>query len=143
MVDTIQAGLGGVADSFIGPNQPEYAAIEPRIVRYGYEPRRATQLIEELGYTKSNDGYYRDGASQPLNVELRTIDGFDVNLKTLFPVADYWQRVGVGVDPVVIPRSRASDLRYRTTFPGFEMTRNPNYVERLQIFHSSQMRLPE
>ena len=143
MADTMMAGLSSVAHSFIGPNQPEYRDIEHRIVRYAYDPRRAVQTIEDLGYLRGSDGFFRDSESRRLSVEIRSVEGFDINLKSLFPIADAWQRVGVAVDPVVTSRAKANDREYRATFPGFDMTRNPNYVERLLIFHSSQMRLPE
>src|SRR5207247_4617505 len=58
LVDTLQFGLSSVAHSLYGPHNVEYPAIESSIVKYDYDPRRAAQLIEELGYTKGPDGIY-------------------------------------------------------------------------------------
>lgn len=143
LADTLLPGMSGVAHSFVGPDQPWYQEIQPFVVRYDYDPRRSRQLIEGLGYTLGGDGFFRDATGQRLTIEARTNEGWDFHFKTLYPVADYWQRVGVGVDIVVLNRAQAQDRMIRATFPGFEVIRNPTHVERLLIFHSSQMRTPE
>jgi len=144
IVDVLQPGLTTVADSYMTPNQPEYREIEGRnVVRYPYDPARATQMIESIGYTKGADGGYRDAAGQRLAVEVRTTAGDDLRDKMLFAIADDWQRAGVGVDPVIIPRQRAGDLEYRATFPAFELTRNPQDVRGLRSQHSRNAALPE
>ncbi len=143
LADTLLPGMSGVAHSFVGPDQPWYNEIQPQVVKYDYDVRQARQLIEGLGYTMGGDGFFHDATGQQLRVEARTNDGFDFHFKTLYPVADYWQRAGVGVDVLVLNRAQAQDPRTRATFPGFEVIRNPTHVERLLIFHSSQMRTPE
>ena len=127
----------------MSPNQPEYKDVEARIVRYDFDPRRASQIIEALGYSKGSDGLFRDAANQKLSIDFRTVEGFDVHHKTLFPIADAWQRTGVGVDAFVIPRVQVVNPQYRATFPGLELLRNPNHMSRLLIYRSSQLRLPE
>src|SRR5678816_1061133 len=52
MADSIQFGVVPVAETFFSPRSPYYAAIEPQIVRYPYDPRRSAALIEELGYRR-------------------------------------------------------------------------------------------
>src|SRR5436309_12825199 len=71
MVDALQSGVTPVADVWLNPNHPLFRQIEPRIVKYPYDPRRAQQLIEEMGYRKDVDGFYRDSADQRLSVEIR------------------------------------------------------------------------
>lgn len=123
LVDTILGGVVPVADIGVAPNQPEYREILGRIARYEYDARKAAQLIEALGYARGSDGVFRDGAGQRLGVELRTLDGDDLRNKVILAVADHWQRAGVAVEPVIMPRQRQRDLEYRATFPGFEMVR--------------------
>lgn len=108
MVATIQHGLVPVADTIVGPNEPEYKDIERSIVRYTYEPRMGAQILGGLGYTMAPDSTFRDAANQRLGVELRTTGG-DGSEKSMLAVADYWQRVGVGSRP------SASPARERTT----------------------------
>jgi peptide/nickel transport system substrate-binding protein len=136
LIDTLQGGLSPIAHTNFTPQQPEYKDIQGQIVRYEYDPRRAAQLIEGLGYTRGPDSMFRDGAGQPLSVELRSTPGRDVNEKTTLVVADHWRAVGVGVDVVVIPAQRNQDREYRQTRPGFEVVGQPDDIYR---FHSNQI----
>ncbi|MBM2809667.1 MAG: hypothetical protein HW416_426 [Chloroflexi bacterium] len=123
MVDTLMDGQTSIAHTFINPKESDYKDIEPYIARYDYDPRRAAQMIEGLGYVKGLDGFYRDGAGQRLTVEARESRGSQATLV----IADQWQRAGVGADVVVIPPQRNEDLEYRATFPGFEVVRRGNF----------------
>jgi peptide/nickel transport system substrate-binding protein len=144
MVEVLMSGLSAVGHSWLNPGQAEYREIEARnVVRYEYDPRRATQLIESVGYTRGPDGIYRDSANQRLNVEIRTTVGDDLREKILFTIVDEWQRVGVSAEPVMVPRQLAADLEYRATFPAFEIVRNPNDVRGTRTLHSRYTALPE
>jgi len=143
LADTLLPGMSGVAHSFVGPDQPWYNDVQPQVVKYDYNPRLARETIEGLGYTMGPDSFFHDASGQKLTIEARTNDGFDFHMKTLYPSADYWQRAGIGVDTLVLNRAQAQTPTIRATFPGFEVIRNPTAFDRLLIFHSSQMRLPE
>lgn len=142
MADVLMAGFSTIFHSWLGPYEPEYRRLEHLIVKYEYDPRKATQMIEELGYARGPDGFFRDGADQKLSVEARTIS-LDINQKALFAVTDSWQRIGVGAEPVVVPTARQSDREYRATFPGFDLLRGAARVEQLDWLHSAGARLPE
>ncbi len=145
MVDALQAGQSLVAHSYLSPKEPEYRDIERSIVRYDYDPRRAGEIIEGLGYVRGSDGGFRDAAGQRLTVEIRTTGGDDLQEKTMLSMSDYWQRVGVTVEPVVVPRQRAQDREYRANFPGFEEVRQPNDLTTgaLTRYLGSESALPE
>jgi peptide/nickel transport system substrate-binding protein len=142
LVDDLYAGRGSVAHVFLGPTEPEFRGIEGSLVRYEYDPRRATQLIEGLGYAKGADGFFRDRADQRLALELR-VDPGESEQKTAFAVADAWQQLGVGVEPVVTPSQRARDLEYRYTFPALYLRSHSGRIRALLNYHSSQIPLPE
>jgi peptide/nickel transport system substrate-binding protein len=142
MVETIQAGRGTVAHSLVIPGIPEYREVEAAAVRYDYDPRRSAQLIEEMGFARGADGFMRDGAGRILSQELRTTKEAH-NEAALYPVADYWQRVGVQVDPMVIPPQRISDRPFRAQFPAFEVIGQPNTVKALSRLRLAQTPLPE
>ncbi len=142
MVDSIQSGVVPIAHVFVAPDEPEFRAIDSAVVKYNFDPRAAAQVIEQLGYTKGSDGVYRDGSGQRLEVELRATAG-DLNQKTMFGIASYWQRLGLAPETVAIPPQRARDLEYRSTFPGFAVQRQGGELSFMENFHSSQARTPE
>jgi len=139
MADTLEGGLSSVVHALVGPKEREYADVESSIVRYDYDPRRAIQIIEGLGYVRAPDGIFRDSAGQRLEVEVNTTR-LDTHQKMLLAMNDLWPRAGVAVDPVVIPPQRAQDAEYRATFPGMALQGHPREVIR---FHGSEARLPE
>src|SRR5207248_1420086 len=49
MVDTLEYGVSSVAHSFLQPNQPQYREIDARLPRYDYDPRRALEILAQLG----------------------------------------------------------------------------------------------
>lgn len=140
IADTLMAGLVPVAHSYLAPTEPEYAATASYVVRYPYDPNRAAQAIQELGYTRGPDGGFRDDEGQRLSVEIRTTE--DSNPKGMLAIADYWQRIGVATDPVAIPASRARDREYRANFPAFQLLNQPNDPASLRFLHGSAARLP-
>src|SRR5207302_2667602 len=103
MADDIQAGLVPVSDTIIAPTQPEYHDLEPTLVKYPYDPRRATEMIQELGYTKGSGVMFADARGEPLSVEIRFVTSVDTTRLLSLATADYWTRIGVDARPLVIP----------------------------------------
>jgi peptide/nickel transport system substrate-binding protein len=139
LVDTVASGFSEVADSFLPIARTDYAEIKARAPRYGYDPRRAAQLIAELGYARAGDGIFRDGAGQRLDVEIRTTGDNDANVKLIHPVVDYWQQIGVAPEAVLIAPQLQSNREYRATFPAFGLYRHPNDVAFLPNFTSARV----
>jgi peptide/nickel transport system substrate-binding protein len=140
MAEALVGGLAPIADTIINPNHPAYREIEPSIVKYPYDARRATQLVEGLGYARGSDGMYRDSAGEPLVIEQRTTEA-DIHLKYLYTIGDYWKQIGVTQESVVISRQigPAAAREYRATRGGFELTRYPTNLDQ---FLSSEAPLP-
>jgi peptide/nickel transport system substrate-binding protein len=143
MADTLQAGLVPVAHNFLGPSTREWKDVEGSVVRTAYDPRRAAQLIEETGYVRGLDSSYRDASGQRLSVEIRTSQGDDLQEKTLFGAADYWQRIGVGVETMLVTPQQAEGREFRAVFPGFDVKRQPDDLSFLERIHGSKTPLPE
>jgi peptide/nickel transport system substrate-binding protein len=121
MTDSLNYGLGPIAHTWLQPDRPEFPAVESRIVRYGYDPRRSAQTIERLGYTKGADGIFRSAQGEPLKLELRTTDQRLIQPRSAFSVADYWKRLGVDVTTNNVPNQLIPDREYRSGFPAFEL----------------------
>lgn len=143
MVDSIQGAQVPIAHSVISPNQAIYPDLERNIVRYDYDPRRAMQLIEGLGYAQGGDGMFRDAAGQRLSVGIQVTTVLDIQPKSAFPVADYWHQVGVGVEVDFVPPQRGQDLEYRANFPSFALQRQAANLRPLRNLYSTQARTAE
>jgi len=144
LVDSLQFGLTSVAHSFLQPNQPQNREIEAQLPRYEFEPRRAEQMIGDLGYTKASDGFFRDAGGERLSVELRTTAQVDLQPAAQLIIADSWQRTGVAVEQMMIPVQRIREAPFRATFSSFELLNGPpNGEEGLGSLHGSRTRLPE
>jgi peptide/nickel transport system substrate-binding protein len=145
IADSIAGGLVPVAHSMINPSEPGYDVIEPALVKYEYDPRRATQMIEALGFRKGPDGVFLDAAGQKLGLEMRTTAQRDQQVKATVAVADFWQRIGIAAEPFVVPLQRLADREYRATFPGWEMVGGGSglLASQVQRYHSSSAPLPE
>jgi peptide/nickel transport system substrate-binding protein len=142
MAQTIQSGLSPVAHTFLRPGQAQYRDVEARAVRYDYDVRRTGQLIEGLGYVRGADGGYRDAGGRRLEFEDRTFET-DINRKTTFATADYWQRAGIGVDVVVVPTARQREREYMATYPGITQQRYLFDRALAKNMHSSRVPGPE
>jgi peptide/nickel transport system substrate-binding protein len=144
LAESLQAGLVSAADSFLNPREPDYPAVESNVVKYPYDLRRAAELIEELGYTRASDGFWVDSAGQRLSVEIRSTADNDIHHKSLFAVADYWQRMGINSEPLLIPIQRANDREWRAGQPGFGLQQQPNDLGVLpRVLHSSSAAVAE
>jgi len=143
MVDTFLFGLTSVGHTFVAPTEPEYAYVEPRIVRYDYDAHRAAQMIESLGYRKAADGLVRDAAGEKLALQIRTSQGDDRQEKAMYATADDWQRLGIDVERYLVPPQRASDAEFRATFPAFDLKGQAGTFDYAPSFHSRGIGLPE
>jgi peptide/nickel transport system substrate-binding protein len=143
LADTLMSGVVPIAEGPLSPGSREYEATKGGIVRYGYDPRRAAQLIEGLGYTKGGDGIYQDAAGQRLAFETRATAQRDIHVKTLFPLVDNWKALGLDISTQVIPAAQATDREEQATFPGFQVLRQPSGLARLTAYHTSEARTAE
>lgn len=141
LVHAFYAGHTTVADTFILPDEPEFAEVRGSAVRYEYDPRQAVEAIAALGYTRGPDGGFRDAAGQRLTVEVHS-GPTDILMKTKLSVASQWQHLGVGATPINDSDAQRRDVRYRATMPGFDTARFGS-VTAIRNFRSSEARLPE
>lgn len=134
MADVIQLGIVPVAHALFNPQDSVYKAVEGSIVKYDFDPRKAAETLEGMGFAKGVDGFYRDGAGQKLEIELRTSATRDVSNQAVLATGDYWQKAGVATNISITPPALARDENYRVTFPAFELAQNPNDVAILKSY---------
>jgi ABC-type transport system substrate-binding protein len=138
----LTAGMGMIAHSGLPIEQAVYREVERGAAKYEYDPRRAMQIVEALGYTRGADGTFQDAAGQRLTVEIRS-DDKDVNVRTVLAVADYWKKAGVHTEPLIYPTSRRTDFEYIALFPAFDTGGTYATLKSLTDIRKSEMRLPE
>jgi peptide/nickel transport system substrate-binding protein len=145
MTETFTGGLAPIADSLVLSHIPEFKAVESSIVRYDYDPRRASQMLESLGYARGSDNALRDAAGQRLWVEIRTTIGLPIQANVIYALADYWKQAGLDVDTIPISVQQMRDREYRATFPSFEMVSATTSLAVIDIvrWHSSKSPMPE
>jgi peptide/nickel transport system substrate-binding protein len=142
IADELQAGLVLIAHSYVRPGDLSYGDLTSQVVRYDYNPQRAGQVLEELGYVRDAERILRDASGQRLTLEVRATTSPVIHTKTMFPVADYWQRLGIAAEPLVVPIQRSNDLEYTANFPSFFVVRQPLGSANLDRFRGSEARLP-
>ncbi len=136
IIDSVQEGVGAISEIGLSTNSPYYGVIGPSVVEHSYDPRRAAQLLDGLGYTRGADGLLVDRAGQKLSVELRTTQDNAARLKALVIVADDWQKAGVGVVQSITPAQLQGDRAYRQDRPGFEINRVGAALDGIAAYHS-------
>jgi ABC-type transport system substrate-binding protein len=138
MANVMTLGLGSTLDSWVLRNTPEFKDVSGSIVTYPYDPRRAGDIIQSLGYSRGADGMFRDGSGSTITLEVRTLAA-DYNQRTTLAVVDYLRRSGVDASIVTIPPQRQGDAEYRSTFPGFQILLGSPAPT---ILHSSRAGVP-
>jgi ABC-type transport system substrate-binding protein len=76
-------------------------------------------------------------------LEVRAYAARDIHVKTLLPVVDAWQRLGLAAEADVRSVQQANDRQDQATFPSFLVLRQPNGVSRALALHTSEARVAE
>jgi peptide/nickel transport system substrate-binding protein len=142
LADSIGYGAP-VAHGLVSEISADYPAVQSGIVRYDYDPQRAAQMIQSLGYTKGQDGIYADANGERLSFEVRTAPG-DANEKAMLAIASGWQNLGLSTTPFLMSTAQNQDAYFRATFPAFGVRSHPTGLQYLRyFFHSDVARTPE
>lgn len=142
MADSLLGGQVPVAHVYLGPSEPGYPEIESAIVRYEYDPQRAAQIFEAIGYRRGADGGLRDRAAQRLALEIRGDPG-DIQQKSMLATADHWQQAGIAVETIPTPPQLSRDREYGATHPAFRLRLHSTNIGSIGSFHSSRAPLLE
>jgi peptide/nickel transport system substrate-binding protein len=143
LVETTQHGMTEVAHSMAHPSDPLYKSIEPSIVKYDHDPRRAATLIEGLGYTRGADGMFRDASGQLLPLDVRTSGGDDAHEAGVITIAENLKRIGVNSEPYLIPQIQRDDRAFNAQFPGVRLWRGSNDLLDMDRLHSREAAVAE
>lgn len=137
--DVINVGmLPPPANSMLAIGSPEFPQIKDSIVEYPYDPRRAAQLLEEMGFRRVGDSY-QDATGKELSIAfLESRGGAEEQL--VLAALNNWKQIGINGAADI--RSGSIDRETRATRPGLTLNSGSfNLAEprRLfQWFHGSQ-----
>jgi peptide/nickel transport system substrate-binding protein len=139
MNDVINLGTAPPPANIMMPvSAPEFPQIKDSVVDYPYDPRRAAQLIEEIGYTRVGD-FYRDASGKELSIDYLGAQGGAEEQAALF-MLDSWRRVGVNGTADL--RASSIEREVRATRPGLALQQGSFTMSEprrlFQWFHGSQ-----
>ncbi|MBM2811191.1 MAG: hypothetical protein HW416_1950 [Chloroflexi bacterium] len=127
-----------VADTVLAPDDPRWAWVDDVVTRYAHDPRRAQELLAEIGWQRGVDGGLVRESGERVVLPLWTVAGQDTE-KVIAIIAEDWKSMGARVDQYVIPRARSRDLEFRASFPGFYYAGiSPEYFNTLRRMESKE-----
>lgn len=141
LADGLQAGLVPIAHAMLGPASRSTRMSSPASCAYEYDPGRAGQIMEGLGYTR----HRTECSGTPELKACRSRFGPSGATTSTRNRSLQWRTtgnaLGVGVEQVLIPPQRLDDREWRATFPGFQLLRQPNDVAALKRYQGGRCRL--
>lgn len=138
MVGHLYQGQAPVADTFIPPTDVRWDWMRDVVARYEYDPRRAQQLLSEVGWRRGPDGAFATAAGEKVTIPIWTTEGGQWQDEMAI-TADYWKAMGISVEQHVTPTAQSRDRRLRATFPAFSSTSaGPVFFTIARSLHSAE-----
>jgi peptide/nickel transport system substrate-binding protein len=116
LVEVLTGNNGRVSPSVTSPLADYHPQVLQTITKYPYDPRRAQQLIEEIGLTRGGDGTYTSAAGGALNLEVWHIEGA-TNERENAIIVEFLKKAGIGASSHTLPTSRLRDTEFRARLP--------------------------
>jgi len=130
-------GQGLITDHWV-PRQASYwNDVERAVTRYPFDARRAEQLMNEAGFTK-RDGFFASAAGERFRPDFLA-DGSPLFVREMELIQDTWARIGIDMDPKVLPAVAARLNESRTTFSDMYATTTGVREAQLDIFSTAQV----
>jgi peptide/nickel transport system substrate-binding protein len=140
--DGIYEGEGISSDTVTPPTADFYPVVERAVTKYPFDPRRAEQLMAEVGFTKQVDGFFTSPSEGRFSSEFKVIQGAQNEAERTI-MASVWRTVGFDVQEAVLPAAQALDGQVRATFPGMFTSAAPPGENPLQTFGTAGTPRPE
>ncbi len=114
--DGLLEGRGILMHGLTLPSDPWFQTVDRAVTKYPYDPRRAEQLLNDVGHTRGADGAF---GNPRFNLELRVSAGGQ-NEQQNNILVDGWKRNGIDATSVPFPVARLQDGEFRATFPALQ-----------------------
>jgi peptide/nickel transport system substrate-binding protein len=90
-------------------------ALDSSILTYPFDPRESERLMNQAGFSKGADGFYR-GEDGRLSFEAATVTSA-ASATELIVLADSLRAAGLDFQQRVVPAAQAQDNQVRSTYP--------------------------
>jgi peptide/nickel transport system substrate-binding protein len=130
---------GEVAHSFVHPRAAGYDQLRTGITQYPYDPRRATALMAEMGWTPGPDGVLQKGGARfQLGIRAEEAREKDAHI-----VQQDLKAVGIEGLIDISSNVMLRDAEHRQNFTGIALNQNPlGGVSAVRRFASEQIPTP-
>jgi peptide/nickel transport system substrate-binding protein len=119
-VDVLDAGKGQVAYTMASPGLPYYPELDRAVLKHPYDPRRAQELMAEVGWTKGADGFFVDAAGNKFTIEVASSAG-GKNEQEASVYVDSLRRAGFDAFQYITPVAQVDDNETRVTRGGLSL----------------------
>lgn len=100
----VQEVLGGRGTVVHGPIPPGSLGYHPEIRVIPFDPARASELLEELGWKRVEGSPYRKKGDEELVFSMTTVDQPDL-VATIGKIREAWERIGVNLEVHIVDGS--------------------------------------
>jgi peptide/nickel transport system substrate-binding protein len=113
-VDVLDLGKGRVAYTMASPGLTYYPELEKAVLKHPFDPRRAAELLAEVGWTKGPDGFFVDASGAKFPLEVASSAG-GKNEQEAAVYVDSLRRVGFDAVQYITPVALIDDNETRVT----------------------------
>lgn len=131
-------GQGLMAEHYVPGAMPYWSDVERAIIRHPFDPRRAEQLMNDAGFARDRSGFFASAAGERFKPDFLT-DGSPLFEREMNLIQDTWARIGIDMEPRLLPAAQARLLESRTTFPDMYATSTGIRESQLNIFSAAQI----
>lgn len=140
--DALMGGQGVVTEGLLHPRASYYSLIEPSIVKYPHDTRRAQQLLDEMGLQRGGDGFYLGPDRQPFSLEIMGLSNPTWEAEDAIVVEAY-RRMGVNAQGRIIPSALFGDGQVRASFGAMQLTGTGGFERAMFGLTSTAISRPE
>jgi peptide/nickel transport system substrate-binding protein len=116
-VETVYAGQAIPTDTPIWTGSAWGPAVDSSIATYPFDLRAAESLMNQAGFTRGQDGFYRNSEGRLPPIEVITITVPD-KIQSAEVVAEWFKTAGVDSTRKTIPAAQTQDNEVRSVYPG-------------------------
>ncbi len=140
LADGLFRGAVPATDSWVYRHTPYFNDAERVVTKYAYDPRRAQQLLEEVGLQRGADGFFVNPGGRRFEPDFQVRAGSQQERGQAIQI-DMWKQIGVQVAASVLPNI-AVPASERHNVPGFVL-RTSNIEDWWRDFLTSEIGSPD